>query len=375
MRARPLAGALSACGLFASLGCGGGGCGCSEPAPSRPAVSLFLASGPAEGIQSLSIALTKVEAQGPGGWVAGSQARSAVDLVVLGSGQQPLGSLTLPAGAYTALRLTFEASASVRFQDGSTATVAVPVTQAVAPVGLSVGDLAATEVAVIVDPGRSLQSRAGSWAFLPVLQAVDRRRTASVAGRITESGGAPVAGLVVSSQAFESLGEPRLLRRALTRADGTYTLDLLPYGQAQHVVTWAAAGGRAFEPRATAPFTPSEAMAAVTADLVVPPRLDSASVSGSLTPLASAIQSDEVELTFGPIQAGPAPTLFIVGARLAAVGASETYAFGPFPQGSTYQLRVRRRTFAADGTVAVVSRYGDDLGFLTGITNVVDFQF
>lgn len=376
MRARRLLSALAAAGaLLSGLGCSGGGCGCGQPSPSQPGMTVFLASGPAEGFQSLAVAITKVEALGPVGWVAGVQGRSAVDLVALGSGQQSMGSLALPAGTYTALRLTFEAAATAKLQDGSTAAVAVPVSQAVATVALSVGDLAPTEATVILDPGRSLQARGAVWTFLPVLQAVDRRRTASVAGRIRETGGGGVAGLVVTAQAFESLGEPRILRRTLTRADGTYLLDLLPWGQAQHVVTWAGAGGRAFEPRASAAFTPSEAMVAVTTDLTVPPRADTASVTGTLAPPAGPSQSDEVELTFGPIQAGPVPTLFIVGMRLASVGASETYAFGPFPQGSTYQLRVRRRAFAADGTVSVVSRYGDDLGFLTGITNVVDFQF
>jgi hypothetical protein len=298
-----------------------------------------------------------------------------VDLASAGSGQLPLGSLSLPAGSYAALRLSFEPSATLRLLDGSTATVPLPVAQATAAVSLSVGDLVPTEAAVLLDPGRCLQVRGAARAFMPLLQAVDRRRTGAVSGRITEAGGGGIPGLVVTAQAFEAFGEPRILRRTLTRADGSYTLDLLPWGQAQHVVTWVSAGGRAFDPRATAAFTPSEANAAVTADLAVPPRLDASSVSGTLTPPATAAQADEVELTYGPVQAGSTATLFIVGARIATVGASETYTFGPFPQGSTYQLRVRRRTFAPDGTVSTVSRYGDDLGFLTGVTNVVDFQF
>jgi hypothetical protein len=98
-------------------------------------------------------------------------------------------------------------------------------------------------------------------------------------------------------------------------------------------------------------------------------------VSGTISPAASATQSDEVELTYGPVQAGSLAALFIVGAKPASVQASESYAFGPIPQGSTYQLRARRRTWAADGSSSVSTQFSTDLGFLTGITHVVDFQF
>ncbi|MBK8727207.1 MAG: carboxypeptidase regulatory-like domain-containing protein [Holophagaceae bacterium] len=366
--------ALAVIPLAALVGCSGGSCGCT-PAPPVGSVSLSLAGGVAEGVQAFTVAITKIEALGPGGWVEGSRVRTIADLAALGSSVQPMGGLSLPPGNYSALRFTFEAPASARLADGSTVAVAVPVPLATVPVTFSAGDLAAVDLAVLLDPGRSLQARNGGEVLRPNLRAVDRRRAGSLSGRLTESNGQPVAGAVVSVQWFEAFGEPRLLRRALTKADGTYTLDLLPYGVAQHLVSWTTAGVRAFEPRATAAFTPSAAQPTFTADLVVPPRIDTAAVSGALTPVAATDQADEVELTYGPIQAGTEATLFIVGTRIASVQAAETYAFGPFPQGSTYQLRVRRRTWAADGATTVVSRYGDDLGFLTGITNVVDFQF
>lgn len=366
--------ALAVLPLAALLGCSGGSCACT-PAPPAGSVSLSLAGGVAEGLQGFTVAITKVEALGSGGWVEGSRARTAVDLAALGSSVQALGALSLPPGTFSALRFTFEAPASARLADGSAVAVAVPVPLAIVPVAFSVGDLAAVDLAVLLDPGRSLQVRNGGQVLRPDLRAVDRRRAGSLSGRLTESNGQPLAGAVVSVQWFEAFGEPRILRRALTKADGAYTLDLLPYGVAQHLVSWTTAGARAFEPRATAAFTPSAAQPSFTADLVVPPRVDTAGVSGALTPVAAADQSDEVELTYGPIQAGAEATLFIVGTRTASVQTAETYAFGPFPQGSTYQLRVRRRTWAADGAATVTSRYGDDLGFLTGITNVVDFQF
>lgn len=360
--------------LAGALACGGGGCGCGEAPTST--VGLALSGGAAEGLQAFTVAVTKVEALGAAGWVEGSRKRSSVDLVALAPpASQFLDSLALPPATYTALRLTFESPASARLADGSTVSVAVPVALAAAPITFSAGDIASVDLALILDPGRCLQARGGGYALMPALLAVDRRRSGSIAGRLTESNGQPLPGAVVSVQWFEGLGDPRIARRALTRADGTYTLDLLPFGVAQHLVSWSTAGARAFEPRATAAFTPSSAQAAFAADLVVPARPDSAAVSGTISPAASATQSDEVELTYGPVQAGSLATLFIVGAKPASVQASESYAFGPIPQGSTYQLRARRRTWAADGSSSVSTQFSTDLGFLTGITHVVDFQF
>lgn len=360
--------------LAGTLACGGGGCGCGGTQSS--AVALALSGGAAEGLQAFTVGITKVEALGPAGWVEGSRTRTSVDLATLGPpASQSLGGLVLPPATYTALRLTFESPASARLADGRTVPVAVPVPLAAAPITFSAGDIAAVDLAVILDPGRSLQFRNGGYALMPSLLAVDRRRSGAIAGRLTESNGQPLPGAVVSVQWFEGLGDPRIARRTLTKADGAYSLDLLPFGVAHHLVSWSTAGARAFEPRATAAFTPSSAQAAFTADLVVPSRADSAAVSGTITPPASPSQSDEVELTYGPIQAGSEAMLFIVGARPASVQAAETYAFGPIPQGSTYQLRARRRTWAADGNASMSTQFSTDLGFLTGITHVVDFQF
>lgn len=241
--------------LGLGLGCGGGGKDATprpganatlaqEPPEARPGtLALTLVNeGPAGGFQEVHLSLAAVEIRkGEGDWVPLPLSASGhrVELLNLqGSEVQPITeAVAVPLGTYDQVRLRLGSGHSLRLQGGE------PVRDLTAPESIT-----ASSVALEVQGGakvdavftfrtayaiRETPPKSGHFALQPFpSNCVDRRGTRSISGKLTwGSGGDPVAGVTVTAQHgffHREVEKQRVLRTATTRADGTYTLDLLP---------------------------------------------------------------------------------------------------------------------------------------------------
>lgn len=363
--------------LFLVACSGGGGDGKSNITRTASNLSVHLVGSPGDGVQALSLAIQKIELNGLQGWVTVASPNAAFSVVTLvdGSSAELATGANLAAGTYSSLRLTLGQGSTAQLAGGN-ALPLVPAAQAfVIPFNLAISSNVA-DLTLIVDPGRSVQSRGSTLVFAPELRAVDRNASGAITGKFTDSLGQPLVGALVTAQYFQAFGEPAILRRALTRADGGYTLDLLPFDTACYAVCFAQVGTRAFEPRASAVFTPQTGAATATFTTGFSQRADLASTSGTVSPSAGPAQGDEIQLLFGPIQAGGVTQSFIIGTRAGIQqGSTESWAFTKLPAGSTYQLRLKRRTWSPDGTFIEQTRFSDDYGFLANLNFPYDFIF
>lgn len=360
------------------LECGGGGSGPGTPVSGAQSnLSVHLVGGPGDGVQALSLAIQKVEANGPNGWVAVASPNASYSLTSLvdGSSATLAGSSNLAPGVYTAVRLTLGQGSTAQLAGGNVLPLALVAPVFVAPINLSMA-ATAMDLTLIIDPGRSVQPRGSTLSFAPEWSAVARTASGMISGKLTDGAGQPLGGALVTAQYFQAFGEPVILRRALTHADGTYQLDLLPFGTSCYAVCLPQVAGRVFDPKASAAFTPQSGAAAFSFSASFNQRTDLGSVSGTVTPVTNAGQGDEVTLLFGAILAGGAPESFIIGTSPGLLsGNLEIWAFTRLPAGSTYQLRAARRTWATDGTSTSTRRFSDDYGFLANLNFTYDFGF
>ncbi len=362
--------------LAACSGGGGSGVGTSFTG-TQSNCSVHLVGGPGDGVQSLSLAIQKVEVNGPSGWVTVASPNAAYSLPTLvdGSSGTLAANFNLAAGAYTALRLTLGQGSTAQLIGGNT----LPLTS-VAPVFLIPCSFAVStnvvDITMVIDPGRSVQPRGGTLRFAPEWRVVDRNSSGTISGKLTDGAGLPLAGALVTAQYFPAFGDPAILRRALTHADGSYQLDLLPFGTACYAVCFPQVSGKVFDPKASAPFTPQAGAASATFNTAFSSRTDLSSTSGTVAPITNAVQGDEVYLVFGSILAGGVSESFIIGTSPGVLaGNVETWAFPRLPAGSTYHLRATRRTWAADGTSTLTRKFSDDYGFLANFNFSYDFSF
>ena len=364
--------------LLVLVACGSGGTsGPTNVTRTTSNLSVHLVGSPGDSVQALSLAIQKVELQGAQGWVTAASPNATFSVVTLvdGSSATLAADANLEAGAYTSLRLTLGPGSTAQLVGGN-AQALVPVAQVfVFPVELTVGN-SPVDLTLIVDPGRSVQPRGNALVFAPELRAVDRNASGSITGRFTDNLAQPLAGALVTAQYFQALGEPVIQRRTLTRADGTYILDLLPFGTSCYSVGFPQVDARAFDPKASAAFTPQAGLSSATFSTSFSRRTDLGSTSGTVSPLAGLTQGDEIQLIFSPIQAGGMTQLFIIGTNPGIQqGSTESWAFTKLPAGSTYQLRAKRRTWSTGGGLAEQLRFSDDYGFLPNLNFPYDFFF
>lgn len=369
----------SACPLFGLLlSCSGGGTGGPNITLGQSIFSIHLVGGPGDGVESLSLSIQKVELNGAQGWTVIATPASAYSITTLVDGSSATlasGTSSLQPGAYTALRLTMGTGSTAQLVGGNALPLLSAAPVFVIPVNFNLTN-SAVDLTLIVDPGRSVQPQGNTLLFTPEFRVVDRNLSGGIVGKFSDAAGPPISGALVTAQTFQALGEPVILRRVLTHADGSYALDLLPYGVASYAVCFPQASGKVYEPKASAAFTPQAGAAMATFNTNFITRSDLASTSGKMIPSASAAQGDEIKLLFGAIQAGATPQMFIIGTSPGIqAGSAETYGFQKLPAGSTYQIRPTRRTWSADGAFVPITKFSDDLGFLANTNTPWDFSF
>lgn len=368
--------------LGALLACGGGGGGSTGNVTlSVSNLAVHLVGGPGDGVQSLILQVQKVEIYGAQGWQTVASPNAAYSLTTLVDGSSALlaSGGSLAPGTYTSLRLTLGTGSTAQLLGGNAVPLGLVAPVFLVPVNFTVVSSSSVDLTLIVDPGRSVQPRGTSLVFAPELQVVDRNASGSFTGKIADGAGQPLAGVLVTAQYFPAFGEPAILRRAITKSDGTYALDLLPFGTNCYAVCFPQTGTRVFYPVASAAFTPQNGTAVATFN--PPPsamqiRTDLGSTSGTVTPVTNPAQGDEIQLVFTPILAGTATQIFIIGTSPGIMqGSAERWAFTKLPGGSTYRLQAIRRTWSSDGSFVPVERFSADYGFLANSNFPYDFFF
>lgn len=371
-------------GLAALMGCSGSS---SNPGTaSGAAMNVHLVDGPISGYQQVNVNIQSVEIGDGSGWITLATPNKTVNLLSLTGGvsESLAAGATLPAGHYSQMRLILGSGNSVMLSDGTTQPLTVPSgmqTGIKLVVSFDVAAGTTADVWIDFDAAHSIQvvqaGASGMYMLRPTVWAYDKTVTGSIHGTLTASGtAAALPGAVVYAETVDNTGQARIARTTMTDATGAYTLDLLPVGATYYVVSQPQTGASpslvSYDAKASDGFALSAANpvftynAAFTADAAL------GGVSGDLTPMATSVQSDAVNL----LQSLTTPTsgsfTFIVGTTMATVGTStETYAFANLPIG-TYGVQAVRTTLNPDGSTTQSSSTAQSATVTAGLTATVN---
>jgi len=230
----------------ATIGCGGGGGSVSSGSGT---LNMSLADAPDPTVSSVDVTIDHVQANVDGQWQTLSSSSPAFsgNLLNLATTTSPLGTMTLPTGHYTQVRL-FITSATITDSTG-THDVTIP---SGAQTGLKVlvdYDISANDVTDLLldfDVNKSFNKTGnGSYTLKPVVRGTVQVLSGTVTGTVTDSGG-PVQGAVVTltpTGQAPSDTDPTVL----TLADGTFKFWGVMPGSYTVSVTFTPSGGGAAE--------------------------------------------------------------------------------------------------------------------------------
>lgn len=365
--------AVVALGVLGLMGCGGGSS--SEP---TGRMSVTLVDGPIDGFEQINLDIQSVEIRGAGGWITLGTPNKVVNLLDLTGGvTQTLASgATLPAGTYGQMRLILGPNNTLKPVGQALQALKVPSglqTGVKLIVNFQVEAGSTKDVWIDFDAARSVQPHQtgnGSWMLRPTVWAYDKVATGSISGTLS-SGGSPVAGAWVTAQVLEN-GSPRVIRRALSSATGSYQLDLLPLGIPYFVVSQPVVGTNAYSAQASGALTLTGSAPLATANFVFQAASATGSVSGSFQSPAGTDQHDEVEL-LQSLPSGAATYAFVVrGTNATVTPQGESYGFSLLPSAG-YQARATRWTLAPDGSLSGVPTLSPTFTVNGGQTTTVNF--
>jgi len=233
--------------------------------------------------------------------------------------------LTVPSGLQTGIKLvvSFDVAA------GTTKDVWI--------------DFDAAQSIQLVQAGASDQ-----YLLRPTVWAYDKVVTGAISGKLTDATtAAALAGTTVYAETLDISGNARIARTTTTDANGAYTLDLLPVGTTYYVVSKPLVGTttiQAYDAKASNAYALTATSPLFTYSAAFTANASLGALSGALTPVATSIQSDRVNLLAALATPTSGTHTFIVGTTMAVVGSStETYAFTNLPAGS-YSLQAIRTT-------------------------------
>lgn len=370
--------------LASLVGCRDSGSSVSPPATSGT-IKVTLVDAPVTGVQKLNLDIRTLEiASGGNGWITLSTPNKTVDLLSLVGGvSETLASgTTLAVGHYDQMRLVLGSGNSITLADGTTTNLETP--SAIRSgikllVNFDVTAGTTKDVWIDFDAAHSIQvthTGGGSDKYIlrPTVRAVDKIATGSISGSLTATSGGPLAGAAVMAETLDTTGHPKVVRTVYTRADGSYTLDLLPVGATYYVVSQPLSSGVAYEAKSSAGFALSAGTPTFTYHAAFAAALATGSAGGSYASVATADQSDSVDLLQSLDTGGGASYTFVVRSAMAEVAAgTETYAFMKVPIG-IYAVRSTRTTLAADGTSSTVVTYSPlSLTVASGLTTTANF--
>ncbi len=350
--------------LICLLGCGGKD---STKPTTATSMNVTLVDGPTSAYKSIFLNIQSVEISKDGSsWInLGMVGGAPIDLLTLTGGisQSLAHGVTLDPGTYGQMRLILGATGnSVVLADGTTHALTVPSgaqtgIKLIGPFMVQAGTTA--DIWIDFDAAHSIQvvgaGMSGKYMLRPTCFAYEKAVTGSITGTLTDQAdGAPLAGVPVYAETLDGAGNPSIVRSTMTSATGTYNLDLLPVGGTYFVVSMPVTG-KFYGPMASDGFSLTTAVPTFTFSTAFTATAAVGTLNGTVTPLATASQSDSVNLlaTFATTPGGASHT-FILARDMAVVDTTETFTFGSLPAG-TYSLVGNRITTATDGSTSLVT--------------------
>lgn len=357
------------------------GCGSSGSDSAR--MDVRLVDGPLQGFQEINIHIQSVAIRGESGWITLGSPDGTYNLLNLTGGlsQTLVNGATLPAGSYGQMRLLLGTGNTVKLADGTIHQLDVPSglqTGIKLTVAFQVAEGTTKDVWIDFDAARSIQlhktGASDKYILRPTVRAYDKLVTGSVSGVFTDATSTlPLPRAVVTAQILDGTGQPAIVRSTLTNASGAYTLDLLPVGATYYVVSQPKIGTGpvvAYNAKASSALTLSDASPVRTYSAAFTSNASVGTVTGALTPMATASQNDLVSL----MQSLGGQTV-IVDWTMATVGTSnETYTFGSIPAGS-YSVKALRTTLMPDGSTTTATSTAGTAAVTAGGTATSDLAF
>ena len=220
----------------------------------RVAITLVNEGDSAE-VASVNLHITGVEVRAAfSPWIDLPLGALAKTAVLMADPLEPLVEAgVLPEGAYQEVKFRLGDQHSFMDRNGVTHALLAPAELVCHRAGLTVKGGSSANLAFLVDAASAIRERpAGSGRFkleAHALMARNLGQTGSISGSVRLDGThAPLAGATVTAQALQPGSAPfRVLRTTQTRADGSYTLDLLPQGSSYRVLVQAYPGTSTFE--------------------------------------------------------------------------------------------------------------------------------
>jgi hypothetical protein len=348
-------------GLAGFLGCGGSSS--STPPSSTAAMNVHLVDGPISGYTEINVDIQSVAVGADGTWTTlGTPGRTVNLLSLVGGVEEMLVSgASVPAGHYDQMRLILGPGNTIKLADGSVHALTVPSgMQSGIKLVVSFDVAAGTtkDVFIDFDAAHSIQvvhtGASDKYMLRPTIRCFDRVVTGSISGQLTDAGtAAGLPGAMVYAEVLDGSGNPGIARTTVTDATGHYTLDLLPIGGTYYVVSLPATGTATvttYDAKASDGFALTAAAPVATYSAAFTADAATGTVIGGLTPVATADQSDRVDLLQALTTPASGTFTFIVNTAMAVVGTgTEAYTFSLVPAGS-YSVQAVRSTLNADGS-------------------------
>ncbi len=233
-----LAGSLV--GLLAACG--------SSTTSNTALMNVRLVDSPSTSFSNVFLTIHDVQIQTDGGWKVLGTVDDTIDLLSLqyGAFKTLAQNAELPPGHYGQMRLTLStapgAVQKVCFTPPPDPTNLTGCPDLTIPSGFQTGikipvsfdlqagttyeifiDMSATKSVFVHQAGAS-----GKYMLRPVVHAYDKMMTGSINGTLTDAGGKPLGGVEVFAQTVSSAGLPTYANSSKSKADGTYSIGLLP---------------------------------------------------------------------------------------------------------------------------------------------------
>lgn len=350
------------------LGCGDGtgsiaasGSMAGAPGPAAPpmpmpmgapgsmaALTVKLVDGPLDGLKAMNVEVQKVQlidAQGSATELAAPN--RVIDLLKLQGGiSDTLAAVQIAAGSYQGLRLLLGANNSVQLADGSMHPLTTPSAQQdglKVAIDLSVDTGGEHTLVIDFDVAASLQlhtaGHSDKYMLRPALRAVNVQTSGAISGHLSDAAsGQPLGGAAVFAETRDANGQPHIVRRVLSSADGSYRLDLLPLGASYMVVSQPIVDGVPYAAKVSDALPLNADALSATFDAQLSATKEIGSLQVQVSPMATDQQGDTCMLLRGD----PGRAV-IVASQAASVDSAESAQWNQLPFGA-YTVQCLRRS-------------------------------